>query len=73
MTHNSINQKGFAALEAVLILVIAAIIGGTGYYVYQTYNKSTDSQNTAHQNAESATPHTQKDKNAKAKPATTKE
>ncbi|HEX5798371.1 MAG TPA: hypothetical protein VFX79_03365 [Candidatus Saccharimonadales bacterium] len=28
------NQKGFGAIEALLILVIIGIIGGVGYYVY---------------------------------------
>lgn len=28
------NQKGFGAIEALLILVIVGIIGGVGYYVY---------------------------------------
>lgn len=36
-----LNQKGFAMIEAALIIVIAAIIGGTGYYVYHT-NQQTD-------------------------------
>lgn len=57
MTYKSTNQRGFAALEAFLILVIVAIIGGTGYYVYQSYNKSTDTQNKAQTNANSAAPH----------------
>lgn len=57
MPHKPINQKGFAAIEAVLIVIILAIIGGTGYYVYQANNKSTDTQNAAQTNANSATPH----------------
>lgn len=51
-----LNSKGFAVLETLLILVIGAIIGGTGYYVYQTYNKSTDTQNAAQTNANAAVP-----------------
>ena len=57
MSYKITNQKGFTAIEAVLIVVILAIIGGTGYYVYQANNKSTDTQNTAQLNAESAVPH----------------
>jgi hypothetical protein len=42
------NQKGFAALESLLILVIIAIIGGVGYYVWhskkQTKNVADSSQ-----------------------------
>jgi uncharacterized protein (UPF0333 family) len=30
------TQKGFAALESLLILIIIAIIGGTGYYVWHS-------------------------------------
>jgi len=41
------SQKGFAALEGVLILVIFAIIGFTGWFVYHA-------RNTANQNLNSA-------------------
>ena len=41
------NQKGFAALEIALVLVIAAIIGGTGYYIYQATKKSSQTYNAA--------------------------
>lgn len=57
MTHKPINQKGIAALEALLILVIGAIIGGTGYYIYHANNKATDSQNAAQTDANSAVSH----------------
>ncbi|HEX5448016.1 MAG TPA: hypothetical protein VFW90_02330 [Candidatus Saccharimonadales bacterium] len=33
------SQKGFAALEGLLILIIIAIIGGTGYYVWHSKNQ----------------------------------
>lgn len=39
------NQKGFSAVEALLILVIAGIIGGVGWYVWnanQQTNKTLD-------------------------------
>src|SRR5690349_3520452 len=39
------NQKGFGALQTVLLLLIVAIIGGTGVYVYKSQkdtNKSLD-------------------------------
>lgn len=35
------NQRGFAAIEAILIVIIVAVVGGTGYYVYHA-NKKTD-------------------------------
>lgn len=62
MSYKSINQKGFAALEAVLVIVILAIVAGTGYYVYQANNKTTDDLNKAHTATESAavTPTTSK-------------
>ncbi len=60
MSIKSLNQKGFAAMEAVLVVVILAIIGGTGYYVYQANNKATDTQNTAQTNANTAAPHKKK-------------
>jgi len=48
------NQKGFAVIETALILVIVAIIGGTGYYVYHVNSKETKTLNTA-QAADNAT------------------
>jgi Tfp pilus assembly protein PilV len=66
MSHTPTNQKGFAALEALLIAIILAIIGGTGYYVYQANNKSTDTQNAAQVAANSAVKHK---KGAAKKPA----
>lgn len=57
MTFKVLNQKGFAAIEAILIVIILAIIGGTGYYVYQANNKATNTQNNAHTDAESAVTH----------------
>lgn len=47
MTYNSLNQKGFAALEAILIVVILAMIGGTGFYVYNSNKKASDTYNSA--------------------------
>ncbi len=51
-----LNQKGFALVEGLLILVILAAIGGVGYYVYQANNDATDTQNAAQTAANSATP-----------------
>jgi cytoskeletal protein RodZ len=36
------NNKGFAVIEGLLILVIIAILGGTGWYVYQAHNNATN-------------------------------
>jgi hypothetical protein len=57
MSLKALNKKGFAAVEALLIVIILAIIGGTGYYVYQANNKATNTQNNAHIDAESAVVH----------------
>lgn len=40
-----INQKGFTAIEGLLIAVVVALVGFTGFYIYNT-NKKVD-QNTA--------------------------
>jgi len=34
MPHK-INQKGFAAVEAVLIVIVIALVGGSGYFVWK--------------------------------------
>ncbi len=48
MHHRKIlNQNGFTALETILLIVIAAIIGGTGYYVYHANKKSDDTLKTS--------------------------
>lgn len=41
------NQKGFATLEAILILVVVAIVAGTGYYIYNANKKATNVLNSA--------------------------
>lgn len=33
------NQKGFGAVETLLIIVILGLLGGVGWYVYQSQNK----------------------------------
>ncbi len=55
MSHKTLNQKGFAAMEAILVIVVIAILAGTGYYVYRANKNTTDTQNASHQAAESAT------------------
>ena len=42
-----LNSKGFGAIEALLIVVIVGVIGGSGYYVYTSQKKT----NTALDNA----------------------
>jgi hypothetical protein len=48
-----LTQKGFAVLEAVLIFVIVGILGGTGYYVYNSNKTSNDTLNKAGSSAQS--------------------
>lgn len=57
MALKVLNQKGFAAVEALLIVIILAIIGGTGYYVYRANSNTTDTQNAAQTAANSAVAH----------------
>ncbi len=37
-------QRGFSALEVVLVIVIAGLVGGIGYYVYQTQKNNQANQ-----------------------------
>lgn len=42
-----LNQTGFAAIEAVLILVVVAILGFTGWFVWQAKQNTDESLNAA--------------------------
>jgi len=46
------NQKGFSAVEGLLILVIVAIIGGTGYFVMSTQKKTNTNLDNAAQSSQ---------------------
>jgi type II secretory pathway component PulJ len=46
------NPKGFSAIEALLILVIVAIIGGTGWYIWHS-RSNTDKTLTANSSSTS--------------------
>jgi type II secretory pathway pseudopilin PulG len=41
------NSKGFTIIEGLLIMVILGILGGTGWYVWSSHNKTTDTLNNA--------------------------
>jgi hypothetical protein len=41
------NQKGFGAVEGLLLLIVVLFVGFIGYYVYNTQKKTTDTQNAA--------------------------
>lgn len=60
------GQKGFAAIEAVLVLVVVAILAGTGYYVYHA-NKKTDATLNAASKASQSSPAKTTKKKASAK------
>lgn len=45
------NQKGFSAVEALLVLVILALIGGVGYYVYKSRQEANKSQDNANKSS----------------------
>jgi len=47
-----LNQKGFSGVEALLIVVIVAIIGGVGYYVYQSQQETKKSQDNANKSSQ---------------------
>lgn len=34
------NQKGFSPIQILLVLIVLGLIGGTGYYVWQSRNKT---------------------------------
>jgi hypothetical protein len=49
-TNQQLNQAGFSAVEAVLIVIIVGLVAGIGYYVYhakQTTNTVTAPSNTS--------------------------
>ncbi|MEK7059705.1 MAG: hypothetical protein AAB971_03035 [Patescibacteria group bacterium] len=54
MTSPKFNQRGFAAVETILIIVIVAIIGGAGYFVYSSNKKTNDTLNSAAKVAQSS-------------------
>lgn len=43
------NQKGFGAIEAIIVLVIVAILGFVCWYVWKQNHKSTDTKSTSQQ------------------------
>jgi hypothetical protein len=55
-----LNQKGFSAIEGLLILVIVAIIGGVGLYIYHANQKTNSTLNTASQENSATAPNVSK-------------
>lgn len=53
MSDNS-NQKGFAAVEALLIFVIVAMIAGVGYYVWHSNKQTNATLDAASKSAQSS-------------------
>ncbi|HET6924351.1 MAG TPA: hypothetical protein VFH39_00790 [Candidatus Saccharimonadales bacterium] len=64
------TQAGFAAIEAILILVIVAIIGGTGWFVWHT-KQATDQSLTNTASAQPGIAKANKAKTTTKKSATT--
>jgi hypothetical protein len=48
------NQKGFISMELFLIVMVAIIVGGTGYFVYQATKKTNDTFSAAAKAADSS-------------------
>lgn len=57
MTGRRLGRQGFAVVETLLVVVIAAILGGTGYYVYHANKKTGDTLTSASQAANSSAAH----------------
>lgn len=59
------DQKGFSAVEAVLVIVIVGAIGFVGWYVYHSLRTTNNAYNAATKTSNSATPqfHTKKTDN----------
>lgn len=55
-----LNQKGFAALEAILIIVALLVVVGTGYYIYSANKKANATYNAAAKSAQSSPSKTKK-------------
>ena len=41
-TSSARNQQGFSALHVLLVIIILGIVGGTGYYVWQSTSNAND-------------------------------
>jgi type II secretory pathway pseudopilin PulG len=46
-----LNQKGFGAVETLLVLLIVGILGGAGWYIYQAQQKTKQTLNNTTQGA----------------------
>jgi hypothetical protein len=53
MSLKPLNQSAFTAVEGILILVIVAIIGGTGFFVYDASKKANNTLTSAAKVAQS--------------------
>lgn len=49
------NQKGFGAVEGMLLIIIVLLVGFVGYYVYQTKNSANSTNNNASKTKTSTT------------------
>ena len=67
MKHFKINQKGFSAVEGLLVIIIVLLIGFIGYYVWHTQKQTNKTYNSS---ANAAQPSTKNPSPKKASPAT---
>lgn len=61
------NQNGFTVVEALLVFVIVAIIGGTGWYVYNANKKTNSTYNEADRSSQSTAKFSKKNTKTPAK------
>lgn len=59
------RQKGFAAVQIILIIIALGLVGFTGYFVYSANKRTSDTLNEAGQVAQSSSPKFSQNKTAK--------
>jgi Tfp pilus assembly protein PilV len=50
------NQRGFSAVESLLVLTIVILIGAVGYMVYKNHHKTSGSTNNSNVSVEATSP-----------------
>lgn len=71
MTSTKDDQRGFSAIETALVVVIVALIGFVGWYVYHSKQKSDDALNAAASTSQNASPAFKKSTKAAGSTSTT--
>ena len=70
MSLKQLNQKGLGTVEVLLVILIVAILGATGYYVYHANKNANSNYKAASQDA-SGTPKFAPKKTTTTAPSTT--